>query len=76
LTIRACQGHGLLASEYAKLITFLSEHEAGAEVDEEGNVAFASSEHAAGYDACWQRIADAEQKLDDAVTALQAAMKH
>lgn len=74
LMIVACQGHGRLASEYARLIDFLSERRLDAEVDEYGTVTFASSEHAANYDACWERIADAEQKLDAAVVALQAAL--
>ena len=74
LTIRTCQGHGRTASEYAKLIAFLSEHHAEAMVAEDGSVSFSTDELAADYEACWERIRDAEQKLNDAVDALQAAM--
>jgi len=76
LTIRICQGHGRAAGEYTRLIEFLAENGAQAEVAEDGTVRFSTVELSTAYDAIWERLRDAEQKLDDAITALHDALSH
>lgn len=71
-TIRVCEGHSRLASEYTQLIEFLSGKEIDAAFDEEGNLTFATAEHTESFTACWQRITEAEEQLNAAITALQA----